>query len=259
MPKFPFPVSVAAVLLFVTNVAWLTKAAGAQQPVVIELFTSEGCSSCPPADAMLTKLSHRRDTNIAKLILLEEHVEYWNNGGWKDPFSGPTYTDRQYDYTKELHLATAYTPQIVIDGHLQASGNNPRAVQDLILEAAKAPMPAAVSLNRVSPDKLQVSVNNAAGEKLDVLLAVTEDDLTNSVRAGENSGRTLNHSAVVREMHRLGSTADGKFDKTVSLPDKSGWKKDNLRAIVLVQNPNSGVILGAAEVPYVASAGAGGK
>ena len=164
MPKFPFPVFAAALMLLVMNLAWLINPARAQQPVVVELFTSEGCSSCPPADAMLTKLSHQRDTNIAKLILSRNTSSTGTHGGWKDPFSGPTYTDRQYDYTKELHLQTAYTPQIVIDGHLQASGNNPRAVQDLILEAAKAPMPAAVSLNRVSPDKLQVSVNNAAGE-----------------------------------------------------------------------------------------------
>jgi hypothetical protein len=258
MRKFHFSFPAVALLLVGANAAWLAKPADAQQPVVVELFTSEGCSSCPPADAMLTKLSHQRDTNIAKLILLEEHVEYWNNGGWTDPFSAPTYTQRQYDYTKELHLATAYTPQIVIDGQTQASGNNPRAVQQLILDAAKTPMPAAVSLNRVSADKLQVSVNNAAA-KFDVLLAVTEDDLTNNVRAGENSGRTLTHSAVVRELHRLGSTAEGKFEKTVSLPDKSGWKKDNLRVIVLVQNPSSGAILGAAEVPYAATASAGGK
>jgi hypothetical protein len=259
MKKFPFRLFEIALLVVLATTSWLAKLAAAQQPVVVELFTSEGCSSCPPADAMLTKLSHQRDTNIAKLILLEEHVEYWNNGGWTDPFSGPTYTQRQYDYSKDLNLATPYTPQIVVDGHTQASGNNPQAVQQLILEAAKTPMPARVTLHRDSPDKLQVSVDNAAGAKLDVILAVTEDDLSNNVRAGENSGRTLTHSAVVRELHRLGSTADGKFDKTVSLPDKSGWKKDNLRAIVLVQNPSSGAILGAAEVPYVATAGAGGK
>jgi len=259
MRKFLFPRFVPAVTVVLTSLIWMAMPASAQQPVVVELFTSEGCSSCPPADAMLTKLSHQRDTSIAKLILLEEHVEYWNNGGWTDPFSGPTYTQRQYDYTKELHLATAYTPQIVVDGQTQASGNNPHAVQQLILDAAKTPMPAAVSLSRVSPDKLQVTVNNATGAKFDVLLAVTEDDLTNNVRAGENSGHTLTHSAVVRELHRLGSTADGKFDKTVSLPDKSGWKKDNLRAIVLVQNPGSGAILGAAEVPYAATASSGGK
>jgi hypothetical protein len=260
MQKFLFSLPVVVLLLFTASVAWLPRSAVAQQPVVVELFTSEGCSSCPPADAMLTKLSHQRDSSIAKLILLEEHVEYWNNGGWTDPFSGPTYTQRQYDYTRELHLATAYTPQIVVDGHLQASGNNPHAVEQLILEAAKTPLPAAVSLRQVSPDKLQVTVNHAAGAKLDVLLAVTEDNLSNNVRAGENSGRTLTHSAVVRELHRLGSTSDEKFDKTVNLPDKSGWKKDNLRAIVLVQNPSSGVILGAAEVPYTpASIGTGGK
>jgi hypothetical protein len=259
MKKFPFRLFEIALLVVLATTSWLAKLAAAQQPVVVELFTSEGCSSCPPADAMLTKLSHQRDTNIAKLILLEEHVEYWNNGGWTDPFSGPTYTQRQYDYTKDLHLATPYTPQIVVDGRAQASGNNPQAVQQLILGAAKTLMPATVTLHRDSPDKLQVSVDNAAGAKLDVILAVTEDDLTNNVRAGENSGRTLTHSAVVRELHRLGSTADGKFDKTVSLPDKSGWKKDNLRVIVLVQNPSSGAILGAAEVPYAATASAGGK
>ena len=256
MRKFPFSLPAIALLAFLMNIGWMALPAAAQQPVVVELFTSEGCSSCPPADAMLTKLSHQRDTNIAKLILLEEHVEYWNNGGWTDPFSGPTYTQRQYDYTKELHLATPYTPQIVIDGHLQASGNNPHVVEQLILTAAKTPMPATVSLRQVSPDKLQVSVDNAAGPKLDVLFAVTEDNLTNDVRAGENSGRTLTHSAVVRELHRLGTTADGKFEKTVNLPDKSGWKKDNLRAIVLVQNPSSGVIVGAAQVPYAEPAAA---
>jgi hypothetical protein len=260
MKKFLFSLPVVASLLVMTYIVGLPQSGLAQQPVVVELFTSEGCSSCPPADAMLTKLSHQRDTNLAKLILLEEHVEYWNNGGWTDPFSGPAYTQRQYDYTKALHLATAYTPQIVIDGHLQASGNNPGAVEQLLLEAAKTPMPAAVSLRLASPEKLQVTVNDSDGSKLDVLLAVTEDDLTNNVRAGENSGRTLKHSAVVRELHRLGSTSDGKFDKTVNLPDKSGWKKDNLRAIVLVQNPGSGVILGAAEVPYAqVSSGTAGK
>lgn len=240
----------AAILLMMTCLAFPPLPAWAQQPVVVELFTSEGCSSCPPADAMLTTLSHKRDTGVATLILLEEHVEYWNDGGWTDRFSGPTYTQRQYDYTRELHLATPYTPQIVIDGHLQASGNNPRAVEQMILEAAKTPKPAAVSLRLVSPEKLQVTVDDAAGSKLQVVLAVTEDDLTTNVHGGENGGRTLKHSAVVRELRPLGTTSSGKFDKTVNLPAKSEWKKQSLRAIVLVQNPNSGLILGAASIPY---------
>src|SRR5215472_7705334 len=153
----------------------------AQQPVVVELFTSEGCSSCPSADAMLIKLSHQRNTNIANLILLEEHVEYWNDGGWHDRFSGPTYTQRQYDYVKDLHLKTAYTPQIVIDGHLQASGNNPSQVQQFLLQAAKASKPATVTLNLTSPDKLQVTIDNPSRSKMEILFAVTEDDLTTKV------------------------------------------------------------------------------
>ena len=102
----------------------------------------------------------------------------------------------------------------------------------------------------VSPEKLQVTVVDAANSKAQVVLVITEDDLTTNVRGGENSGRTLRHSAVVRELHRLGSTSNGKFDKTVNLPAKSDWKNDNLRAIVLVQNSGSGLILGAASIPY---------
>jgi len=232
----------------------------AQQPVVVELFTSEGCSSCPPADAMLTKLSHQRNTNIANLILLEEHVEYWNDGRWHDRFSGPTYTQRQYDYVKDLQLKTAYTPQIVIDGRLQASGNNPAQVQQFLLQAAKSPKPTPVTLHLTSPDKLEVTVDNPSRARMEVLFAVTEDDLTTNVRGGENGGRTLTHSAVVRELHKVGSTSDDKFDKVINLPDKSDWKKPDLRAIVLVQNPSSGEILGAAQIPYSAAASvAGGR
>src|SRR5208283_5000657 len=150
----------AAVMLVITLGCVVTSPGFAQQPVVVELFTSEGCSSCPPADAMLIKLSHQRNTNIANLILLEEHVEYWNGQGWNDRFSAPDYTQRQYDYVKELHLKTAYTPQIVIDGRLQASGNDPSAVQQLILQEAKTAKPVAVSLHLVSPEKLQVTVND---------------------------------------------------------------------------------------------------
>ena len=242
----------------VACLAFSASSAEAQQPVVVELFTSEGCSSCPPADAMLVKLSHQRNTSIANLILLEEHVEYWNDGGWHDRFSGPTYTERQYDYVKDLHLKTAFTPQIVIDGHFQTSGNNPAEVQQFLLQAAKAPKPAAVTLRLTSPDKLEVTIDNPSRAKMEVLFAVTEDDLTTKVSAGENGGRTLTHSAVVRELHRVASTSDDKFDKVINLPDKSDWKKPDLRAIVLVENPSSGEILGAAQIPYSAPAPATG-
>lgn len=223
----------------------------AQQVVVVELFTSEGCSSCPPADALLGQLSKQRDTTSVQLVLLGEHVEYWNGQGWNDRFSAPSFTQRQYDYAKRFHLASAYTPQMVIDGHLQTTGGNAPALQKLIADAAHAPKTAAVTLNFVAPGKLQISVTDSSNSKQRVLLAVTEDNLTTKVGGGENGGRVLVHSAVVRDLRTLGTLSNGKFEKTVNVPDKSDWKRDDLRAIVLVQDASDDVIRGAASVPFV--------
>ena len=244
------PSAVAGILLVVAYLALLPFHALAQQPVVVELFTSEGCSDCPPADALLTELSRQRIVGNTELVLLEEHVEYWNQQGWIDRFSSPEFTQRQADYIRQLHLATSYTPQMVVDGHLQGVGNNPTAVRRMIAEASKNPKPSTVTLHWVSPGKLNVMVDASSRERQRVLLAITEDGLTTNVRGGENGGRVLNHSAVVRNLKQLGNTGDGKFETTVNLPSKSDWKTPSLRAIVLVQNPSSGLILGAASIPY---------
>ena len=230
-----------------------TLSAFSQQPIVIELFTSEGCSSCPPAEAMLTKLSHQRDTKLARLVLLEEHVTYWNTPSFTDRFSDTAFTDRQSAYVKDLHLETPYTPQIVIDGKLQTSGNRPATLEEMILQEAKVPKPAAVTLQLVSTDKLQVTVDGPVGTKAQVLLAVTEDSLTTEVKGGENQGRVLKHDAVVRSMESLGSLSNGRLDKTVKIPSKSEWIRPELRAVVLVQDKYSGAMLGAATIPLSAA------
>jgi hypothetical protein len=240
----------AVVLLAIVCPSCFPSAALAQQPVVVELFTSEGCSSCPPADALLVELTRQRMAGNAELILLGEHVEYWNSPGWTDRFSAPIFTQRQSDYVQELHLATAYTPQIVIDGHLQGVGNDSAGVRRLIAQAATSPKPASVSLRFVSPGKLQVNVEDSSHGRQGVLFAITEDDLTTNVKGGENGGRVLKHGAVVRELKPLGNTSSGKFETTVDVPAKSDWKKQSLRAVVVVQNPSSGLILGAASKPY---------
>src|SRR5271166_960094 len=205
----------------------------AQQPVVIELFTSEGCSDCPPADALLTQLSHQRNSKSTELILLEEHVDYWNSSGWFDRFSSSDFTDRQNRYVKQFHLATAYTPQMVVDGRLQGVGNSVSGVRSMLIEASSDPKTSTVSLRLVSPTKLAVMVDDSTHGKQKVLLAITEDDLTTKVNGGENGGSVLKHSAVVRNLKSLGNTADGKFETTVDLPAKSDWKKPDLRAIIL--------------------------
>src|ERR1035438_10549293 len=126
----------------------------AQGPIVVELFTSEGCSDCPPADALLTQLSHQRTSKSTELILLEEHVDYWNSSGWFDRFSSSDFTDRQNRYAKQFHLATAYTPQMVVDGRLQGVGNSVSGVQAMLSEASSDPKTSTVSLRLVSPTKL---------------------------------------------------------------------------------------------------------
>src|SRR5271167_4307531 len=112
--------SIVALIIFL---AAHVPIARAETPVVIDLFTSEGCSSCPPADALLVDLGRKSPPNGVKLILLGEHVDYWNYIGWTDRFSSAQFSQRQNSYATQLHLATVYTPQMVIDGHLQMVGN----------------------------------------------------------------------------------------------------------------------------------------
>jgi len=232
---------------------FLTSVSGAQAqtPVVIELFTSEGCSSCPPADALLVKLS-RESPSGAKLILLGEHVDYWNYIGWTDRFSSAVFSERQGDYAKQLHLATVYTPQMVIDGHLQLVGNGEAEVDRNIRKAAAESKPAQVSLRWEAPQKLRVSVQAPASARSKILLAITEDGLSTAIGKGENSGRTLQHAAVVRQLRDLGAPKNGQFEASVDAAPHPDWNQSKLKVAVLVQDEGSGRILGAAVLDYPA-------
>ena len=256
MSKKSFAAAVVGLLLVTACLGFGPPQAAAQQPVIVELFTSEGCSDCPAADALLTQLSRQRDAGRTELILLEEHVDYWNSTGWFDRFSSSDFTDRQNRYVKQFHLATAYTPQMVVDGRFQGVGNSVSGVKSMLMEASGNPKSSTVSLRFVAPGKLAVTVDDSTHGRQKVLLAVTEDNLTTNVRGGENGGRVLTHSAVVRNFKTLGNTADGKFETTADLPAKSDWKKQDLRAAVIVQDPASGQIVGAASIPYPAASSA---
>jgi hypothetical protein len=238
-------------LLLVTLVLYVLPARGQHPVVIIELFTSEGCSSCPPADALFTELNRRHLAGGAELILLGEHVEYWNSLGWTDRFSAPVFTQRQRDYVRQLRLATAYTPQIVIDGHFQTVGSDTATVQRLIEQAATLPKPAQVSLRFDESGRLQVSVEDSSQGNRRVLLAITENDLTSAVKSGENGGRVLRHSAVVRQLEPLGTVQGGRFETALQLPTRNDWKRPDLRVAVLVQDAKSGQILGGASIPYL--------
>ena len=213
----------------------------AQNPVVVELFTSEGCSSCPPADSVLLQLSQK---NNGSLILMGEHVDYWNYIGWTDRFSSKQFSERQGEYAKALH-AQVYTPQMVIDGRDQFVGNDGAEVQKRIAAAASSQKPAKVALAWEGNGKLRVSVEAPAQTKGNVLLAITEDGLSTEVGKGENGGKTLHHAAVVRSLRPIGTLNGGKFDQTIDVPRQGDWNPQKLKVAVLVQEPASMKIVGA--------------
>jgi hypothetical protein len=218
-----------------------------RNPVVVELFTSEGCSSCPPADRLLARLQSQHTMAGADLILLGEHVDYWNDLGWKDRFAQHAFTERQEQYGRTLP-AQVYTPQMVIDGHIDVAGNDDSAVERSVAAAARNEKAAHVKLNWSASGELAVAVDGA-GAHAGVLLFITEDNLSTQVKAGENGGTRLQHAAVVRELRRLGETTSGSFQQSVKLALDPQWQKFALRAIVLVQEPESKTILGAASLP----------
>jgi len=237
------------VMLYTLIMASPADAAG---PVLIELFTTEGCSSCPPADKLLAEINGKT-LNGAELIALGEHVDYWNGPGWKDKFSSSQFTDRQNEYVAWMHLKSPYTPQMVIDGHVEVLGNDGPAIGRDLTTAAAAAKPATVTLNWAGENKLHASAQAPPHSGLKVLLAVTENGLTTSVGGGENKGRVLQHAAVVRELKVIGKPSHGSFDETFDVPIHPGWNVAQLKAVVFVQDFHSGEILGAMAVPFQAA------
>ena len=213
-------------------------------PVLVELFTSEGCSSCPPADRLLETLD--RNPN---LIVLSEHVDYWNQLGWRDPYSSAAASQRQSEYARKFHLESVYTPQIVINGRAEAVGNDTAAVTRAI---AKGGQDAPVELSAVTRDgnnlHLRVHVG-AVPANATVYVALADDKARSEVSRGENGGKTLNHVAVVRKLASIGTAEmQHEFDKEITLP--LGWEpKSGVRVIAFLEDRSSGAILGAARYP----------
>ncbi|MFL6207955.1 MAG: DUF1223 domain-containing protein [Pyrinomonadaceae bacterium] len=236
-----------------------TGAPGQRAPVVVELFTSEGCSSCPPADDLLRRLEQTQPVAGAEVIALEQHVDYWNRLGWADPFSAPEFSARQGDYADYFNNASVYTPQMIVDGQSEFPGSNQTKARDAIIAAAQKPK-ATISLARTGaakPDGIPLSVRVeklpplAADGTAEVLLAITEDALRTDVPRGENAGHTLAHAAVVRQLSSLGNIdkqggAPFTAQPVVTLGAK--WQLKNLRAVVFVQEQDSRRVLGATAI-----------
>ena len=228
------------------------------KPVIVELFTSEGCSDCPPAEALALKMENQVIPG-AEVIVLEEHVDYWNRYGWRDPFSSMEWTSRQQDYVSKLGNGNPYTPEMVVDGQSEFVGSDGRAAQQAIEKAARD-AETNVTITDASADpkgaeEAKISVGKlegvAAGDVAEVWLAVTEDRLHASVTAGENAGHTLYHAAVLRSLRKIGvarANGDVAFAGNVQVKFKSGWNRKDVHVVVFVQDKKSLKILGAAAV-----------
>lgn len=218
--------------------------------VLAELFTSEGCSSCPPADALLMKLDRLQPVPGAHVIVLSEHVDYWDQLGWRDRFSSPQFTKRQADYAR-LMGSEVYTPQLVIDGRVQLNGSDAKDIQAAIVHAAATPkLPVRIVQATREGDNavVHLSVPALPSGRSDVWVAVADESDQSSVTKGENSGRNLAHVAVVRSLAKVGSVSKAEgFDRTVRLPLNAANTAGS-RIVVFVAQSHS-PIMGADSVP----------
>ena len=221
-----------------------------RRPVLVELFTSEGCSSCPPADALLAKLDAGQPVNGAEVIVLSEHVTYWDRLGWKDPYSLEAMTERQQWYSRKFGLDGVYTPQVVVDGVAEMVGNDEREVQAAVHEAAGS------ARGQLSIDGVQwlgdrVIFNAKAvgiGGETKIMAVLAEDSVQSSVASGENAGRKLRHVAVVRTMQEIGSSwRDGR---ALTLPYPGAVGKGgtgSIRLVLFVVEKKTGRVVTAVE------------
>jgi hypothetical protein len=222
--------------------------------VVAELFTSEGCSSCPPADTLMRQLADAQPFDGAKLVAFEEHVDYWDRLGWRDPFSSAQFTSRQTEYNDRVFRSAAiYTPQLVVDGVRECVGSDRSAIRAIVADSIRRPHAAVSVQSMAAASHLAVTVSvdvPAAVERrgvADVFVVVAEGGLVSVVHHGENGGRTLIHGAVARSLAPLGhlSDRDHTFAATVDVAIAPNWKSRNLHIVGVIQERDSRRILGA--------------
>jgi hypothetical protein len=239
------------VLWFAVSAGLAMGAAQPATPVVVELFTSEGCSSCPPADLVLQRLEAGVGVPGAYVIALGEHVTYWDRLGWKDRFSADVFTKRQEDYTWQFRTDSAYTPQMIVNGQAEFVGSDEQRARREILKAAQAPA-AKVDL-AITGDMINIKATGlpAGAKDADVLLAITESRLDTDVQHGENGGRKLRHTGVVRSIASVGridNPKDGNYAAQAHYHLDPSWKPENLKLVVFLQSRKTKKIWGAGAI-----------
>ncbi|MEO9826485.1 MAG: DUF1223 domain-containing protein [Paracoccaceae bacterium] len=210
--------------------------AAAEGPVVVELFTSQGCSSCPPADKVFSQIVDRDD-----VIAIALHVDYWDYLGWKDEFADPSFTARQRAYARAAKSRTVYTPQMIVGGRDHIVGTRPMELADLVQKHKSSPNPVKVTLKR-DGDRVRIAASGNVGAGAVVHILTYTPKATVSIRRGENAGRKLDYHNTVNKMIEVAKW-NGSSDYRASVKMPNGAP-----VVVLVQQKGAGPILGAARL-----------
>lgn len=245
--------SIQKSVLLLVLIAGFISQAFAQRPnladkgfAVVELFTSEGCSSCPPADELVARIE--KEYQNQPVYILAFHVDYWNRLGWKDVFSSADYSKRQQDYAKSLHLSSVYTPQIVINGTKEFVGSQEGNLRSSIKAGLQKAAPAQISLTDIKNNGSQLTVNYHTGgisKNCEIVWALVQKSAQTNVKAGENKGHTLTQVQIVRELKSTEINSNKAGSAQLALPKLIAGQ--NLEVIALLQDTESGQILGAAK------------
>ncbi len=242
-------------LIYVATIIVPVKAADSTRtPVLLELFTSEGCSSCPPADRLLEALDRTQPIAGVDIIVLSEHVDYWNSQGWRDPFSSTALTERQSNYASKLHLESVYTPQLIVDGRSELLGSDAdkvKQVVEMVARTAKAPLQIEVLESQGKKSRARISLQHwPAGEsgRAVLLLAIASNQMQSRVSAGENAGKQLTHVAVVRSLQSLGDIEVGApLNREITIP-LNRTERDSVRVVAFIQDAKSQQVLAVAQL-----------
>jgi hypothetical protein len=211
---------------------------------VVELFTSEGCSSCPPADQLIARI--QQESNGQPIYILAFHVDYWNRMGWTDPFSAAAYSQRQNQYAEWLRLQSVYTPQVVVNGSKEFVGSQEPSIRKAISDGLQEVSAAQLTLSDVRLDNGKVTWRYQASKtrhNTSLLVAIVQRSATSEVKAGENSGRTLSHVQIVRQLQTAKVDASGSGAGSLPLPAGVGTSDEEM--IAFLQDNDNGHIIAA--------------
>ena len=210
---------------------------------VVELFTSEGCSSCPPADELAIELSKEYKS---KVYFLGYHVDYWNHIGWKDKFSKAEYTHRQWQYARVFNLNSIYTPQVVVNGKKELLGSDKGLLRKTITDELKIKSDAEIQLSAKHIEKdISVFYKTSVSDKYILQIALVQLYAETPVKRGENKGRYLKHTNVIRDIQSIGINKKGEGQLQFKIPD--GLTATEIKLVAFIQHINELTITGAAE------------